>query len=142
MLHKTRRLAGFDYVEKKPVLWDYMAMKSEIQELTDIVVKFREDRNWQQFHNPKDQALSLVLEAAELMEHFQWKNAEEMTAYLRDHKEEVADELSDVFYWLLTMSHDFDIKLVDAFKKKLAKTAKKYPIKKSKGNHKKYTELK
>jgi|SRR3989338_3517864 len=105
------------------------------------VIAFRDARNWKQFHNPKDVALSLVLEAVEVMEHFQWKNENEMREYVRSHKEEIADELADVLYWLATMSHDLRIDLLKAFESKMKKNEKKYPIRKSKGRHTKYDQL-
>lgn len=114
---------------------------SDLSDLQAKVVKFRDDRDWKQFHNPKDVALSLVLEAAELMEHFQWKNHQEIDAHLANKKDDVADELSDVFYWVLLMAHDLDIELPAALTKKLAKNDAKYPVEKAKGTYKKYTEL-
>lgn len=114
---------------------------ANITDLLERIVKFRNARDWKQFHNPKDMSLSLVLEATEVMEHFQWKNQEEMEKYLVEHKEDVADELADVLYWLLMMSHDFDIDLLEALDKKQSKNEAKYPEDKAKGNHKKYNEL-
>jgi len=114
---------------------------AEINELQKAVVKFRDERDWQQFHNPKDSAISLSLEAAEVLEHFQWKSAEEMKAHVVKNKIDVSEELADVLYWVLLMCNDLDIDISEAFIAKLAKNAKKYPVEKSKGNHKKYTEL-
>ena len=114
---------------------------SDIQDLQDIVVKFRNDRDWKQFHNPKDVALSLVLEAAELMEHFQWKSEAEIAQYLKTHKEDVADELVDVFYWVLLIAKDLSIDLNEAMTRKMKQNEAKYPVSKAKGNHAKYTEL-
>jgi len=74
------------------------------------------------------------------MEHFQWKNAKEMDEHLKNHKEEVADELADTLYWLILMSNDFGINLLDAVDKKLKKTELKYPIEKVKGKHTKYNK--
>lgn len=114
---------------------------SDIQRLTKKIIAFRNARNWKQFHNPKDVALSLSLEAAEVLEHFQWKNGKELEQYVKKYKKEIGDELSDVLYWVLLLSHDLDIDIVKAFENKLKKTAKKYPIKKSKGKHIKYNKL-
>ena len=105
------------------------------------IVKFRDARDWKQFHNPKDMALSLTLEAAEVLEHFQWKNPQEIEEYIKTNKEEIGEELADALYWILLMSHDLGIDILDASKKKIAKSELKYPIEKAKGNHKKYTEL-
>lgn len=114
---------------------------SDIQKLTDLVVKFRDARDWKQFHNAKDSSISLALEAAEVLEHFQWKNKEEIDAYVKSNKADIAEELADVLYWVFLISNDLDINLSDAFEKKMEKNAAKYPIDKAKGNHKKYTEL-
>lgn len=114
---------------------------SDIQKLTELVVKFRDARNWKQFHNAKDSSISLALEAAEVLEHFQWKNKEEIDAYVKSNKADIAEELADVLYWVFLMGNDLDINLTDAFEKKMEKNAAKYPVEKAKGNHKKYTEL-
>ncbi|MDQ5981463.1 MAG: hypothetical protein QG570_210 [Patescibacteria group bacterium] len=110
-------------------------------ELIKKIIKFRDDRDWKQFHNPKDSAVGLMLEAAEVMEHFQWKNEAEMLEHVKTHKTEIGEELADVLYWLLLMSHVFDIDLEKAFIDKLEKNDKKYPVEKSKGKHTKYSEL-
>jgi len=109
--------------------------------LTQAAARFRDDRDWKQFHNPKDMALSMCLEASEVLELMQWKNGAELIAHLHARREDLADELSDVLYWVLTIAHNFDIELSDAFRRKLAKSAKKYPIDKSRGRASKYTEL-
>ena len=114
---------------------------TDIQELTDIILKFRNDRNWKQFHNEKDLALSLVLEATEVLEHFQWKNNEHLEKYLKEHKTDLGEELSDVLYWVLLLSHDLGIDIKSAFKQKMELNAKKYPIEKAKDSDKKYNEL-
>jgi NTP pyrophosphatase (non-canonical NTP hydrolase) len=113
----------------------------QIQKLTKRIIEFRDRRDWKQFHNPKDLALSLVLEATEVLEHFQWKNPEEIKNHLLENKEDVADELADVLYWILLMSHDFEIDIEKALMKKIEKNEAKYPEDKAKGSHKKYTEL-
>lgn len=115
---------------------------SDIQKLTELVIKFRDDRDWKQFHNPKDMAISLSLEASEFLEHFQWKNLDEMLIYLKTHKQELSNELADVMIWILTISHDLKIDVSKAVLSKIKLNGKKYPINKSKGINKKYTELK
>lgn len=114
---------------------------SDITDLQQQIVAFRDERDWKQFHNPKDLALSVVLEASELLEHFQWKTPEEIKQHLHTHREEVSDELADVLYWILLIAHDLNIDLVEASRVKLAKNAQKYSVDKAKGSHKKYTEL-
>lgn len=114
---------------------------NEIKKLTNRIAKFRDARDWKQFHNPKDVALSLVLESAEVMEHFQWKSKEEMQKYIKTNKEDIAEELADVMYWVLLMSKDLDIDIFEALEDKIKKNEAKYPVHKAKGSHKKYTEL-
>lgn len=113
----------------------------DIKELQDIVIKFRDARDWKKFHNPKDASLSLVLEAAEVMEHFQWKDEEEIKNYIKLNKDEIGKELADVLYWILLMYHDLNIDIIKIFKRKMSENNKKYNIKKSKGRHIKYTDL-
>lgn len=103
---------------------------SDISALQKRIVEFRDARDWKQFHNPKDMALSLALEAAELMEHFQWKNPEEVEKHLTDYKKDVSDELVDVLYWILLMAYDFDIDLVKEFERKMMHNERKYPAEK------------
>jgi len=119
-------------------------MNPQSQSITDLqkmIRKFCDDRNWDQFHNPKDLSISLALEAAEVLEHFQWKNAEEMAAHAKANKAAVGEELADVFYWVLLLANKLDIDLVEAFTKKMVKNEAKYPVEKAKNSHKKYTEL-
>ena len=114
---------------------------SDIAKFQKMAAAFRDARDWKQFHNPKDMALSLVLEAAEVVEHFQWKTPEEVQAYLKQHKGEVAEELADVLHWVVLMSHDMNIDLAKSFEAKMKKNEKRYPVEKSKGKHTKYNKL-
>ncbi len=114
---------------------------TKLEDLQKRIAAFCDARDWRQFHNPKDLALSLVLEAAEVLEHFQWKDGKEIDANIKRHKGEIGEELADVLYWVLLMAKDLDIDLGNAFAKKMKKNEKKYPISKAKGKHAKYTEL-
>lgn len=118
-----------------------MKKASDIAQLQRLIIKFRDARDWKQFHNAKDTSLSIVLEAAELMEHFQWKNVDEIKEHIKTHRKEIGEELADVFYWILLMSYDMDIDIKDALEKKLINAGKKYPVKKARGKHLKYTDL-
>lgn len=113
----------------------------DIKDLTKTVITFRDARDWKQFNKPKDLALSLVLEASEVLEHFQWKDGEVLENYLKKNKKEISHELADVLYWVLTMSHDLNIDLEKAFNEKMKINAKKYPISKFKGKSEKYNQL-
>ena len=114
---------------------------SEIKELTDKIIAFRDVRDWKQFHTPKDLATGLLLEAGEVAEHFHWKNESELQEYIKNHREEIGEELGDVMNYLLLMAHDFGIDLFQATVKKVEKNGRNYPVEKSKGNSKKYTEF-
>ncbi|HSR88927.1 MAG TPA: nucleotide pyrophosphohydrolase [Candidatus Udaeobacter sp.] len=112
-----------------------------LEDIQKKIIAFRNERDWQQFHTPKDLAIGLTLEAGEVAEHFLWKTEEELKEYIKTHKEEIGDEMSDVLNYLLIMANDFGIDLLDATDKKIVKNAKKYPVEKAKGRHTKYTEL-
>jgi NTP pyrophosphatase (non-canonical NTP hydrolase) len=114
---------------------------TSLEDLTAKVVAFRDARDWKQFHNPKDCALSLVLEATELLEIFQWKNGTEVEAVAGERERDVADELADVMYWALLIAHDRGIDLAKALDDKMTENEKKYPKGKAKGSSKKYSEL-
>jgi dCTP diphosphatase len=116
-------------------------MQDKIESLQQRIIDFRNKRDWKQFHNPKDIALSLVLEAAEVLEHFQWKNDKEVQEHVIRHKEDIGEELADVLYWVLLMSHDIGLDIVEALNKKLLKNEQKYPVDKARGSHLKYNKL-
>lgn len=118
-----------------------MDMSQSLKFLTKRIIAFRDARDWKQFHNPKDVSLSLVLEASEVMEHFQWKNKEEMDKYIIDAKEDISDEIADVLYWVLLLSHDLKIDPLKALDKKISKNEAKYPVEKAKGKYTKYNKL-
>jgi NTP pyrophosphatase (non-canonical NTP hydrolase) len=112
-----------------------------IAALTREVLRFRDARGWKQFHNPKDMAISLALEAAELLELVQWKNGEELEAHLSERREALEHELADVLYWLLLISHDAGVDLGAAFLAKMRHNERKYPVERSRNTSRKYTEL-
>jgi len=114
----------------------------DISELQKRIAAFRDLRDWKQFHNAKDLAIALNLEATEVLEHFLWKTNEETVTYLAEHKAAVAEELADTLYWVLLMAYVLDIDLLETFDAKMAQNETKYAVEKAKGNHKKYTELK
>ena len=108
---------------------------TDIQQIIQTLINFRNDRDWEQFHNSKDLALAINVEAGELLELFLWKNSEEVN------KERVKEELADVFAFafLLADKYDFDVKQI--ILDKVKRNGEKYPVEKSKGNAKKYNEL-
>jgi NTP pyrophosphatase (non-canonical NTP hydrolase) len=109
-----------------------------IQEMISEVIKFRDERDWKQFHNPKDLAISLSLEVSELLENFQWKTSEE--AVKKNH-DNMKDELADVVMYAMMLANELEIDLEEAIIKKLEKNREKYPIEKAKGSSKKYSEF-
>ena len=114
---------------------------SEIKSIIEKIKKFRDARDWMQFHNHKDMALSLVLEATEVLEHFQWKSPDEVNAHGKKCKNEISEELADVALYLFELSDNLNINISKAIEKKLKKNAKKYPINKARGKHTKYNKL-
>jgi len=110
-------------------------------DLLESILTFRAERDWERFHTPKDVALSLTLEAGEVLEWMQWRHGEELAAHLEANREGVGEELSDVLYWTLLLAHDLGIDLAGAFRRKMERNAEKYPVEKSRGSHRKYTEL-
>ncbi len=107
----------------------------QTEEITQKLIKFRDEREWEQFHNSKDLALAIAVEAGEMLELFLWKKPEDVNT--EKLKEELADILS--FAFLLAQKHGLDIE--EIITQKMIKNAEKYPIDKSKGTAKKYTEL-
>lgn len=107
----------------------------DLQKLTNAIIKFRDDRDWAQFHNGKDLALALSIEAAELNQLFLWKSADEVNI------ERLKEELADVFNYALLLAEKYQLDVEEIVIDKISKNAIKYPINKSKGNAKKYNEL-
>jgi len=105
------------------------------------LAQFAAERDWDQFHNPKNLAMAVAGEAGELVEHFQWLTFEEAQALPRAARDEVALECADVLLFLLRLCDRLDIDLGAAAEKKLALNAKKYPVAKSRGRATKYTKL-
>ncbi|WP_371411798.1 nucleotide pyrophosphohydrolase [Bacillus toyonensis] len=109
-----------------------------IKELTDKVIQFRDDRNWKQFHNPKDLTISLSLEASELLENFQWKSSEEA---INKNIENIKDELADVLIYSILLANDLELDIEEIVKNKIEKNESKYPVEKAYGVKTKYTDL-
>jgi NTP pyrophosphatase (non-canonical NTP hydrolase) len=109
-----------------------------LKHLQQKIIDFRDARNWRQFHNPKDLAISLSLEAGELLENFQWKSSEEA---VQVNFENIKDEIADVIIYALLLSHELGIDVEEAITNKIKKNEQKYPIEKSYGSKKKYNEF-
>lgn len=118
-----------------------MKKTTTLADLTQRVLAFRAERDWAQFHTPKELAISLVVEAGELLELMQWKHGANLDRTLRKKKRQIADELADCLHSVLLLAHEMNIDLPNAFLAKLKKVAKKYPVHKAKGRPDKYTDL-
>ena len=114
---------------------------SDVKKITEKIKKFRDERDWLQFHDPKNMAVSIILEASELLEHFQWKTKEEVEKYVETNKEEISYEIADIALYLFELADNLGVDLIKAMEKKMAKNEKKYPVEKAKGSHKKYNKL-
>lgn len=116
-------------------------MSREIQELQAELRRFAEERDWGQFHSPKNLAASLSIEAAELLEHFQWLTEAQSRELSAEQRQAVAHELADVLLYLLQLADELGIDPLQAARDKLAINASKYPADKARGSSRKYTEL-
>ncbi len=116
-------------------------MEDRIKEITEKIKKFRDERDWMQFHDPKSMAASITIEAAELLEHFQWRSKEEVEEYVKTNKDEIAEEIADVAMFLFEMIDELGLDLIEIMEKKLEKNTKKYPVEKARGKHTKYNKL-
>lgn len=109
--------------------------------LRALIVAFRDERDWDQFHNPKELATALSIEASELLEHFLWKSPAEVEERIATRREDIADELADVGVYLIELADKVGVDLPTAIQRKMAKNAIKYPVEKAKGSNKKYSEF-
>jgi NTP pyrophosphatase (non-canonical NTP hydrolase) len=132
------------WLRRSPCLIEYGNKKMNdkncnIEDLRKKMVEFIKERKWEKFHNPKNVSMSIAIEAAELMEHFQWNNFEEVEEFKNDPKkmEEIRDELADIFTYILSFSNSMDIDLTDAVIQKMKKNRLKYPSEKFQGNYEK-----
>jgi NTP pyrophosphatase (non-canonical NTP hydrolase) len=108
--------------------------------LRDRLREFVQERDWAQFHSPKNLAMAMIVEAAELVEHFQWMTEQESREVSAEKRDQVAHELADTFIYLLRISDVLGIDLIDAAHEKMHLNAKKYPAEKVRGSNAKYTE--
>ncbi|MEE3385796.1 MAG: nucleotide pyrophosphohydrolase [Prevotella sp.] len=108
---------------------------SDLEELRQAIVKFTQERDWDQFHNGKDLALALSIEASELNEAFLWKNAEDVDV------EKVKEELADIFNYAILIADKYDLNIKQIVLDKIRRNAEKYPVEKAYGSAKKYNEL-
>lgn len=115
-------------------------MSDRLDELRDRLREFVRERDWEQFHSPKNLAMAMIVEAAELVEHFQWLTEDESNDISPEKREEVAHEIADTFIYLLRMADVLNIDLIEAAQAKMTLNAQKYPADKVRGSNAKYTE--
>ena len=114
--------------------------ESEVQQLTLALRKFAQDRDWEQFHSPKNLSMALSVEASELLEHFQWMNGQASYALGEAKHKLVSYEVADIFIYLIRICDQLNIDLIEVTKEKMAINEERYPIEKVKGSYKKYSE--
>jgi dCTP diphosphatase len=114
---------------------------NDIHSLKLALRDFAAERDWAQFHSPKNLAAALTVEAAELLEHFQWLTEDQSRSLSAEMRDEIADEIADVMLYLIQIADKLDVDLLNAAADKLARNAKRYPIDRSRGSSKKYNEL-
>lgn len=114
---------------------------NEFKTLQQKAIDFRDARDWQQFHDPKNLAEGLSIESAELLENFLWKTTDQARQLSDTDRTRIKDELADIFVFLIYLSHELNIDLFSETHRKIETNAQKYPIDKAKGNCKKYTDL-
>jgi len=112
-----------------------------LDDLTRQIVAFRDERDWRQFHSPKNLAASISIEAAELLQCFQWSSDQTIADDVEKRHDEIEEEIADVLIYALLLAHDTGINPAEAVRRKLAKNNAKYPAEKAKGKREKYTEL-
>lgn len=114
--------------------------ESDFDRIRGKVREFVAARDWDQFHSPKNLSMALIVEAAELVEHFQWLSEAQSAALPPEKLAEVEQELADIQVYLISLAHKLDLDLIAAVEKKLVLNAQKYPVELARGNSKKYTE--
>ncbi|NNE93554.1 MAG: nucleotide pyrophosphohydrolase [Verrucomicrobiales bacterium] len=118
-----------------------MTDADRLDTITAQIREFRDARDWKQFHNAKDMATAISIEASELLEIFLWHNAEETESATVEKRDRIEEEMADIAIYLVEMADNLEIDLIEAMKRKLARNAAKYPVEKAKGSHAKYNEL-
>ena len=113
----------------------------DLNHVIERIRQFRDARNWMQFHNPKNLACAIAIEAAEILEHFQWKTQDESAEHAKACRQEISTELADVAIYLFELADNLKINLIDAIDQKLSINELKYPVNKAKNTAAKYTDL-
>ena len=118
-----------------------MSEKHTLGSLADRIRAFSLERDWDQFHSPKNLAMAMVSEVGELVEHFQWLTEEQSRHIKKEKLPDIEEELADVLIYLVRLADKLDVDLIAVANKKIDRNAEKYPVEKARGSAKKYTEL-
>lgn len=131
------------YLDRESLVSIYAGITMDkFQEIVEKLKAFRHARNWEQFHTPKNLSMGITIEASELMQEFLWKNDEEVFQRIKEHRENVADEIADIASYVFLLADDLGLDLFAEIERKMAKNAEKYPVEKCFGKATKYNELK
>ena len=120
---------------------DILDMTSKLEDVQQKIIAFRNERDWAQFHDPKNLAEALSIEAGELLENFLWKTTEQSRKLTAEELKNVKEELADIFIFLTYLSEEYKIDLLKEVGSKTEQNASKYPVEKAKGSNRKYTSL-
>lgn len=112
-----------------------------MEQILERIRQFRDERDWMKFHDPKNLSISITIEAAELLEHFQWKDEDAVASHVSQNLESISDEIADIAIYLLELADNLGIDLTTAINSKLDKNEKRYPADKARGVATKYTDL-
>jgi NTP pyrophosphatase (non-canonical NTP hydrolase) len=113
---------------------------TELNDIKKALATFSKDRDWQQFHSPKNLAMALSVEAAEIVEHFQWLTEDESKTLTVEKRQAIAEEIADTQMYLLLLAENLEVDIIQSVNQKIEKNAVKYPLNKTKGSAKKYTD--
>ncbi|MFT6201741.1 MAG: NTP pyrophosphatase (non-canonical NTP hydrolase) [Granulosicoccus sp.] len=113
---------------------------TELKDIKKTLAKFSQDREWEQFHSPKNLAMALSVEVAEIVEHFQWLTEDESKILPIEKRQAIAEEIADTQMYLLLLAEKLKVDIIDSVNKKIEKNGEKYPIETAKGSAKKHTE--
>lgn len=143
MTHTHSPLAPSDTLRQRVPMTPMQDATTTVAALRERVLAFARERDWEQFHSPKNLSMALAAEAGELMEHFLWTDSAASGEVARDpaKREKIADEIADVVIYALEFANVTQLDLAAAIEAKLTRNAAKYPVEKARGNAKKYTEL-
>jgi len=139
--HHSTGARGRDTIEPPPARRYDGAMATTIEALTAEIRAFRDARDWQQFHNPKELAVAITAEAGELLQHFVWQNPDQSNRRIVDRRGEIESEIADVAILLFELADNSGIDLAAAMRAKLARNEERYPVEKARGSNAKYNEL-